>query len=253
MSIFTNACAGLYKSAGERRFDPTKPVSAKNIFSQKELDKRNREATSRQIRNLEQQLDEAEVQGMLSADEVDRLKKELATTKSGWGNTKKELASTRSGLEGAKKELATTKSSLASTQKEFADFKSSPTAIGYYNMFHNLKKSQGPSDADKINEKLALKTRNLRGQAGLGYNDPISRLYEDIYARVAAQADQDAAKKAMLKQLAFVGGGALGGAGLGALIAGKNRRMLGVLGGSVLGGGAGALAHYLAKKHGYLS
>ena len=259
MSIFTNACGGLYKSAGERRFDQTKPVSKRNIMSPEELNKRNREATSRQIRVLEQQLANAVAQGEMSAAEAEELKAQLATTKSGWAGTKKDLEATKSGWEGTKKELATTKSGwegtkkdLEGAKKEFANFKNSPTAIGYYNMFHNLKASQGPSAADRINEQLALKARKLRGQSGLGYNSPID-LQEDVYALAAAQADQDAKKKALLKQLAFVGGGALGGAGLGALIAGENRRMLGALGGGVIGGGAGALAHYLAKKHGYLS
>jgi hypothetical protein len=46
-----------------------------------------------------------------------------------------------------------------------------------------------------------------------------------------------------------VGGGALG-AGVGALIAGRNRRLLGAGLGALGGSGLGYLAHYLERKYG---
>jgi chromosome segregation ATPase len=68
------------------------------------------------------------------------------------------------------------------------------------------------------------------------------------FAKKKYEADPD-----LYNQLAFIGGGALGGAGLGALVSGKGNRLLGGGLGLLAGGGAGALAHYLAKKYKYIS
>lgn len=251
MSIFTNACGNIRKYANESETGFNPNTAAELLY------KMDKNYVPAKKKPAYEDMGRVAKPAYLIRERIDDYKKQAAELEAAVAEAN--LRVSDRDVELARRQ-AEHEASLANLQQQLGESSASnKTLAGQLReaksqiaglegtVSEQQRKAKEVEAADK-----AFKGSNkaLLKQVWGNTKDYANSKYRDAENFLKAKYNED---PEFYNRLALMSGGALGGAGLGALIAGRNRRILGALGGAAVGGGAGALAHYLANKYGYMA